>query len=133
MSLKYPVLTILASRDRGFLHYFYKLLQPFPPDVCEEVKFSDTTTIEQKNPKILNIGLRRQNYHKGLFLDIMDVFLDSGLMESYVKYLLELHPTVRLVLIENLDVLFKASDRYYAKSFYKKTYKGKETDYKSIC
>lgn len=59
--------------------------------------------------------------------------MDSQLITSYVEHLLELYPTIRLILVENIDIFFKNSDKYYAKSFYKKSYMGRETDYRNVC
>lgn len=64
----------------------------------------------------------------------MDICLDSVVVANYVEHLLELNPTIRIVLIENVDIFFRNSDKFYAKSFYKKSYIGKEiSDYKSVC
>lgn len=133
MDLKYPVLTIVASRNQRFLRHFYKLLQPIFADEFEHLEKSEQKKNMLKNPKILNLGLQRQPHHKGLYLDIIDISMDSLLITNYIEHLMELYPTIRVILIENLDIFFRASDKYYAKSFYKKTYSGKETDYKNVC
>lgn len=62
-----------------------------------------------KNPKVINLAVTRRPYHKGIVLDIMDLVIDSDLIMNYLDHLIHRHPTVEMIIIEDLDDLISAS------------------------